>query len=70
MSLHHPTHASATISESEREVVPKEIVERNKRALAVLESFLDDDPEERRETSEYLQKALDEDRPPGFRHFS
>lgn len=36
--------------------------ERHQKARAVLRSFQDDDPDEQRETLEYLEQALREDR--------
>ncbi len=70
MSTKHPSYPTATISESEQAIIPDERARRNRHALAVLDSFLDDDAEEQRETLESLAHSLDEDRPAGFRLFS
>ena len=41
----------------------------NRQAIALLKSFLRDDPEEQAEAWEFLRSALDEDRPEGFELF-
>jgi hypothetical protein len=41
----------------------QEQMERNQAVIRVLDSFLDGDAEEQRETWEYLKRVLDEDRP-------
>ena len=46
-----------------------EQLERNQRVIQVLDSFLEEDAEEQRETWEYLKRVLDEDRPEGRKLF-
>jgi hypothetical protein len=41
----------------------QEQMERNQEVIRVLDSFLEGDAEEQRETWEYLKRVLDEDRP-------
>ena len=44
-------------------VPPEERAKRNAALIAVLDSFMEGDENEQRETGEFLMKALDEDRP-------
>jgi hypothetical protein len=40
----------------------KNLTEKNQSAISLLDSWLNDDEKEQKETFEYLKKALDEDR--------
>lgn len=41
---------------------PADLAKKNKSAILLIDSWLDDDEKEQRETFEYLKKVLDEDR--------
>ncbi len=63
-----PEQASLPASETDEPTVER--MQRNAEAIRVLDSFLEGDPQEQRETWEFLKQALDEDRLPGQKHFS
>ncbi len=48
---------------AEREAKRQEQIRRNQAAIEMLNEWMQEDPEEQRETLEYLMRVLDEDRP-------
>jgi hypothetical protein len=57
----------ATRSQGAHEQTPEELrqaqIERNQAAIALLNSWMEEDEDEQRETFAFLKRALDEDRP-------
>jgi len=65
MAMHQPTTSPQQQAEEERaakEAKRQEQIRRNQALIEVLDELEREDPEDQRETLEFLMRALDEDR--------
>lgn len=61
--MQQPNTQTNASEEELREMRRQEQIRRNQAAIEMLKEWQREDPEEQRETLEFLMKALDEDRP-------
>ncbi len=61
--MQQPITPAPDLTDAEREARRQEQIQRNQAALEMLDEWDQEDPEEQRETWEYLKRVLDEDRP-------
>jgi hypothetical protein len=63
MPMQQPTTRTNDPDAEQREAKRQEQIRRNQALIELLNEWDQEDPEEQRETLEFLMKALDEDRP-------